>query len=86
LTVLRAAPFSLTWGSHVYAQIQAINVVGVTPRSQAGNGAIIVSVPSAPTGLSNVPQNTTGSQIGLTWSAPIENGGSAILDYKVYYD
>jgi Fibronectin type III domain len=45
-----------------------------------------MSVPSAPTGLLNVPSNTTGTQIGLSWTAPTQTGGTPILDYKVYYD
>jgi Fibronectin type III domain len=70
-----------------------------TAGSSAGNGSVIASVsgtqgsasvsvtsggglPGAPIGLSAVP--ATGKGVQLSWSAPSNPGGSAILTYKVY--
>ena len=39
-------------------------------------------VPSAPTLITAKAEN---AQVLLTWSAPTDNGGSAIIGYKVYY-
>jgi len=33
-----------------------------------------------------VPTNTQAKQIGLQWSAPAFDGGSAIQDYRVWFD
>lgn len=29
---------------------------------------------------------TSATVIGLTWSNGLSNGGSAVIDYRVYYD
>ena len=42
--------------------------------------------PDAPTSLANVPAITTGYQVGLSWSAPAFDGGSAIIDYAIWYE
>ena len=49
VTVLRATPFSLEWGTNVHATITAINAYGSSTVSAAGNGAIITTTPGAPT-------------------------------------
>ncbi|QLH09204.1 immunoglobulin-like domain-containing protein [Candidatus Nitrosotenuis sp. DW1] len=41
---------------------------------------VINTVPGAPTGLS---ATATSSQINLSWTAPVNNGGSAITGYKI---
>jgi hypothetical protein len=51
---VRAAPFNLVWGSSVFAKIIAGNVVGSSEASPIGNGAVILTVPDAPTNLANV--------------------------------
>lgn len=50
---LIAAPYSLPYGSSVYAKVKAINVVGSSEYSTVGNGAVIIEVPDAPINLSN---------------------------------
>jgi len=49
VTALRAAPFSLDWGTNVHATVAAINAYGSSTVSVAGNGAIITTTPGAPT-------------------------------------
>lgn len=48
------APFSLPWGSSIYAKVIAINVKGGSVESLAGNGAIILRAPDAPLSLADV--------------------------------
>jgi hypothetical protein len=33
-----------------------------------------------------VPSNTFANQIGLAWVAPNFDGGSPVIDYRVWYD
>lgn len=48
----------------------------------AVNGAGVATEPDAPTDLTAIPAST---QMALTWTAPVDNGGSAITDYLVEY-
>ena len=43
-------------------------------------------MPDAPISLINNAELTSNLKIGLTWSNGVSNGGSAVLDYSVYYD
>jgi hypothetical protein len=52
-TTLQATPFSLEWGTSVYAKVTAINVMGSSVASSAGNGAVITREPDAPTNVIN---------------------------------
>jgi hypothetical protein len=36
--------------------------------------------------LANIPENTNANQIGLDWIEPVFNGGSPVIDYRVWYD
>jgi hypothetical protein len=45
---LLAAPFSLPWGTSVYVKVTAINIMGSSLASSAGNGAVMVREPDAP--------------------------------------
>jgi hypothetical protein len=83
---LQAAPFSLQLGDSVYATVSATNVYGESSVSSAGNGALILQVPSAPTDLAYTPSETDAYQIGITWSDGSSTGGSPILDYRVSSD
>jgi hypothetical protein len=53
LTTLLAEPFSLPWGSSVYARVVATNIVGDSPFSVVGNGAIMLTIPDAPIDLAD---------------------------------
>ena len=46
------------------------------------SGASAATVPDAPTSLTATPSNT---QMALSWTAPVNNGGAAITDYLVEY-
>lgn len=80
------APFNLPWGSSIYAIITATNAYGTSVDSEAGNGAIILTVPDAPINLANVPSITAGAQIGLVWEDDFSDGGTPIIDYRVWTD
>jgi hypothetical protein len=51
VSVLRNAPYSLAWGSSVYAKVIATNIYGDSVVSNEGNGAIITTNPDPPTSL-----------------------------------
>jgi hypothetical protein len=54
-------PFSLPWGSSVYAKITATNAYGNSEESDSGNGAIILTEPDAPINLVDVPAVTNAN-------------------------
>lgn len=60
--------------------VRAVNAVGEGPASNEAV-ATPVTTPDAPTGLSAVKGN---GLVSLSWSAPAQNGGSAITNYHVY--
>jgi len=41
--------------------------------------------PTAPLNLANDATITASGIIGLTWSAPSSNGGSAVIDYQISF-
>lgn len=55
---LIVAPYNLPWGANIHATVSAINVIGASLHSDAGNGAIILTNPEAPFDLENVPATT----------------------------
>lgn len=89
VVTLRANPYFLTDRAHVYAQIIAFNVIGDSPLSIAGNDGLMplsYTVPGAPTDLTRDNTNTNKNQVAFSWTAPVDNGGSVILDYRVEWD
>jgi len=72
------------WGMSVYSTVSATNDYGTSIDSNSGNGAIILTVPSPPISLSNVPVLTNGVQIGLSWLEGEMNGGTPVLDYMIW--
>jgi hypothetical protein len=43
-------------------------------------------VPDAPVDLANDPTTTTDTVIRFTWNDGASDGGTAVIDYSVYYD
>ena len=73
----------LTNGETYYFQVRAVNAVG--------DGALTTEVSATPTALVSSPGSpqsltpTAGNeQVSLSWSAPASDGGSPVLNYKIY--
>lgn len=81
---LSGSPFSLQGGDQIVAKVSAINRAGEGEFSEPGSGGIYVTAPTAPRFVLNDADNTTPTQIGLTWTQPQSNGGAAILAYQVW--
>ena len=62
-------------------QVAAINSEGAGPWSLEAGTRTHVDVPAAPTGLRASAVST--SQINLSWNAPGNTGGAAILGYRI---
>lgn len=58
---LTIAPYNLPWGSSVFADVLATNIIGSSGTSLEGNGAIILITPDSPRNLTNVPAVTTAA-------------------------
>ena len=65
--LLNQAPFSLAWGSSVYAKVRAINANGDSPFSPEGNGGVIITNPDAPINLAEDSSERTLNSIGFSW-------------------
>jgi titin len=66
-------------------KVAAVNDLGVGPWSQAASAtpdASKAKTPAAPAGLTATAGNT---QVGLSWTAPADDGGAAVFDYAVFY-
>ena len=86
MSVLAVSPFSLPGLANVYAKITATNIIGESQESPAGNGALMATVSDPPQSLANDASKTSHTQITFKWAAPASNGGSAVIDYKVFWD
>src|SRR6185312_15666138 len=64
-------------------RVYAINSVGTSSPSNTASATTLIQVlaPQSPTGLT--ASSVSSSQINLSWSAPADNGGSAITGYKI---
>ena len=84
IATLKAAPYNLVAPASVFATVLATSSLGSSAASVAGNGAVIPATnPGPPTSLTNNAAVTSSSVIGFTWTAPANNGGSPVLDYKI---
>lgn len=70
----------LSAGTRYYIRVRAHNSAGWGAWGATSN-ATTLDTPSAPTGLSATA--SSASAIGLTWSAPSDNGGASITSYDV---
>lgn len=65
--------------------VEARNFIGYSPLSEVGS-ILAAQVPDAPRDLQNIVDVTTAVQIGLIWTAADFNGGSPVVDYRLWYD
>jgi hypothetical protein len=84
ISTLLAAPYSLPYGSSIYAKVTSTNAYGTSIISEAKNGAVILTVPTTVV-LSNSVLETNANQIVINWTQATENGGSVVLDYEIQY-
>ena len=62
-------------------QVRAVNATGDGPWSATVTGTAKGTVPGAPTALTATANGQT--QIDLSWSAPSEDGGTAVTGYRI---
>ncbi|MDE2806520.1 MAG: fibronectin type III domain-containing protein [Gemmatimonadota bacterium] len=76
----------LSPGTTRYYRVAAISRAGPGPWSSVVRATTTTTVPGAPTNLRAVPGGLRGTdQIVLTWSAPVDNGGSPITGYRIWW-
>jgi hypothetical protein len=75
----------LSQGTSYNLRVRSRNVKGYSDYS-AVIQIIAAQIPVSPTNMRNVPEITSGSQIGLAWDIPANDGGSEILDYAIWFD
>ena len=83
VSVLTAAPFSLSWGAPIFATVIAQNLYGDSAESQPGNGAYMLTNPSEPLNLREETSMRTASTLGLVWDQGIFDGGESVSSYAV---
>ncbi len=72
----------LTPGTTLHYRVLAINSVGPSNPSNVVSVTVgAMTVPNAPTGLTAIADGRT--RINLSWTAPVDNGGSAINGYRI---
>ena len=75
--------------ANVIARVTAINDLGESTNS-AESTAVLMPIadvePGAPTALTRNDAFTTKTQVSFEWTAPANDGGDAIIDYKVEMD
>ena len=79
-TALTATVSGLDNGTQYAFEVRAVNGVGNSPA--VGTTATPATVPYAPQNLALTIGN---SEVALTWQAPAEDGGSALLHYEYRY-
>lgn len=84
VSTLITSPFSLSWGSSIFAKVMAINVYGNSATSQSGNGAVIITYADAPLSLTETVAARQATKITFTWTAGLLSGGSSVIDYQVF--
>ena len=73
----------LTNGTEYKFSATASNTTGTSAAASSASSAVTpASAPSAPLGVAG---SGTGASATVTWSAPSDNGGSAVTDYIVEY-
>jgi L-lactate utilization protein LutC len=81
-TATTATITGLTNGSDYMFHVAAVNVAGTGGWSLSFSAVTPRTVPALPTSVIGIVGN---SQVSLSWTAPTDNGGSAITDYAIQY-
>jgi hypothetical protein len=71
-----------TWAGGTVIRVSAVNAIGEGAKSSP---ATITSVPGAPT-IAQAFYDTGEGGTNVSWQAPTSNGGTAITEYRVYFD
>ena len=69
-------------GTAYQVQVQATNIIGDSGWSTSAAGTPAVVAPDAPAAPTLTVYETS---LGVSWSAPSDNGGSAVTDYNLQY-
>jgi len=56
-------------------------VYGSSPESLIGSGAVILTIPDPPTNFVEDYSKRSATTLGFTWKAPVQTGGTPLLDY-----
>ncbi len=72
---------NVTHGQSYYYQVSAITITAEGIKSPEVNVTIVPGAPGTPR---NLEANYSFYQIVLSWQIPVNNGGSAIIGYKIY--
>ena len=86
VATLTSSPYSLAWGSDVYATVVAKNLYGESLESPAGNGDKVITNPDAPVNFSEDQTLRAATSLGLQWEEGTANGGTPVIDYEISYD
>ena len=63
-----------------------MNAYGDSEFSETGNGAIILTIPDAPTDFQENYGMRTATELAFTWNEGAQNGGAGVEDYTISYD
>jgi titin len=79
---ISATVTGLANGTSYLFRIAAVNVAGTGGWSTNSAAVVPLTVPAVPTSVIGSADN---GQVSLSWTAPANNGGSAITDYTIQY-
>ena len=80
-TALTATLTGLKKGTAYSVEVRAVNAIGESPVATA----TATTKTTAPTAPRNLRTRTLGTSVELSWTAPADNGGTAILRYEYRY-
>lgn len=72
-------------GKSYYIKVSAINTIGESELSDAYL-VVAATIPDAPSHLTRNEVITTKTILSFTWSEGVSDGGSPVIDYRVWYD
>lgn len=85
ITSQTATVTGLTAGTSYKFIVKSRNIVDFSLASSSVT-ILAAQIPDAPTSLSNVEATTDADTVGLSWTAPSFDGGSAVIDYRLWSD